>query len=275
MLAMDLDAVHDARRRFRRYNTVFWLSIAAIPLGLIVPCLLSIVAYKIWGDEVSAPVALSGLFWPLVGLAGALLVRGARARSRRSLQLAELAQRVGLRFIYLPKLEQFRFLHDVSFMADPHFSSAKNWMDGTPNGREMIALDYEYTYTWGSVSEVGSQTMVVFRGFEHLPPMGIIPIGIMGRLENFLLGDRNKIPFADPRFTSQFVVVGDDYTHIAATITPTLIDTIINDRLLTSVAEQGMLIIFRRLTYVAASDYQAFLAEAFRVAELLSPPRRS
>jgi hypothetical protein len=269
------EAVSAARRRWQRYNAIFWLNIFAIPLGFILPCVASIFAFKLRGSDVSAPIAYSAFFWPLGGLAAALLVRGGRARARRSLQLAELAEKLGLEFTYLPPRERYTFLHDVSFMASPHFSSAKNYMQGTPGGRQMLSLDYSYTYAWGSVTEVGEQTLVVFPGgFDHLPPLGIVPISTMGKIESYLLGNRNKNPFADPRFTSQFVVVGDDYTHIAAVISPTLIETMLADRLLTVVAEQGMLIVFRRLTYVAASDYQAFLAEAFRVAELLSPPPR-
>jgi hypothetical protein len=262
----------DAQRRYRRISGWFWFFVACIPLGVVLPCIASIVAYQIWGDTVSAPVGLSALLWPIVGVAGALLLRGGKARARRSLELARLASSCGLEFTVQPAPEKYGFLRDVSFMANPHYQQARNLLEGTPGGRRMLALDYEYTYSWGSVSEVGAQTLVVFpSGFERLPHFGVVPTGVMGRLENFLLGDRGRItlPHAS-NFAQYFAVVGDDPAAIAACFSPQLVNLFMNDRLLTLLVEDGRLLLFRRLTYVPARDYQAFLAEAVQVANLLA-----
>ncbi len=278
----NVEALAQARGRYGRFNALFWFFVLCIPLGVILPCVASLVAFKIWGDTVSAPVGLSALLWPLVGIAGALLLRGGRKRARRSLELAGLADSLGLRFSLRADVEKYDLLKSISFMANPHAQKGLNLMEGSAGGRPMFAMDYEYAYLWGSVTEIGAQTLVVFpSGFERLPHFGIIPISTMGKIENFLLGRRGTIPFAHhPQFQSQFAVVGDDAPAITACIGPALIELLLGDRLLTLVVEGGRLLVFRRLTYVQPCDYQTFLAQAHRAAELLTaavaqPPVRA
>jgi hypothetical protein len=270
-------ALDSARRRYGRLNTWFWIFIALIPLGVVVPCLLSIVAYKIWGDQVSAPVGLSALLWPIVGVAGALLVRGARVRARRTLALARLAQPLGLQFTERPANEKFSFLRTISFMENPHTQKGENLFEGQTGQLPWIALDYEYSYSWGSVSEVGSQTIVAFlSGFEHLPAFAIVPISTMGKIENLFLGKRDQIVCgSDPQFHRKFSVVGTDSAPVQRCLGQPLINLFLTDSLLTAVVEQGKLLIFRRLTYIPADGYQAFLATAHRVAELVAGGRHA
>jgi hypothetical protein len=263
-----------AERRYRKVNGWFWLFVAMMPLGAVLPCVVSMIAYRLWGDRVSAPIGLSALLWPIVGVAGALLLRGVRARARRSLGLARLAQSFGLKFTDVPASEKFAFLKSVSFMENPHYQSARNLLEGQTGSWPWIALDYEYTYSWGSVSEVGAQTILAFlAGFERLPPFAVIPIGMMGRLENYLLGNRTPIQTAtSAQFNKRFAVVGEDANAIQSCLTQALLEVFLADALLTVIVEGGRLLVFRRLTYVRAEEYQAFLAQAHRVAELLSAP---
>jgi hypothetical protein len=65
-------------------------------------------------------------------------------------------------------------------------------------------------------------------------------------------------------------VVGDDEAAILRCLNRELIDLLLSDRLLTLIVEDGRLLVFRRLTYIRAEHFQAFLAQAHRVAELLS-----
>lgn len=267
---INTDSIAEAQRGYRRLNSWFLFFVALIPLGVVLPCLLSIAAYRIWGSDVSAPIALSALLWPVAGVAGALLLRGARARARRSLALAKLADSFNLRFTRRPALEKYDFLKQFSFIAGSHAQSAANLLEGQAGRWPLLALDYEYSFHWGSVTEIGAQTMaVLLSGFERLPPLAVVPIGTMGKIENFFLGKRNAIPFPhQPQFNRQFAVVGD--ASAAACIRRPLIDLLLADRLLTLLVENGRLLVFRRLTYIKAEDYQAFLAQAHRVAELLA-----
>jgi hypothetical protein len=260
-----------AQRRARWWNTWFWLFVLLIPLGVVCPCLISAVAYRVAGDEWSAPIALSALLWPIVGVAGALLVRGVRKRSRRTLALARLADSFGLRFTYQPPAESYAFLRTVSGMAEPHTQSAENFCEGTSGQFALMALDYHYAYLWGSVTEYADQTLIVFpAGFEALPALAVFPISVMGRLENLLLGKGGAIPFPhEPQFNAQFAVAGEDAARVAACLSRPLIELLLADRLLSLIVEQGRLLVFRRLTIVPAEQYQAFLAQAYRVAELL------
>lgn len=276
MLAMstslNAQELESAQQRWRRVNFWFCFFIVLIPLGVIAPCLVSMVAYQIAGDKLSAPIALSALLWPLVGVAGALLLRGDRQRARRTLALVRLADSFGLTFTYKPAPEKFEFLSTVAVMANPHSKSAENLLEGQSGRFRLLALDYHYAYLLGNVNLLADQTIVVFpEGFAHLPDLAVFPISIMGKLENFLLGKAEAIAFPQfPQFNSQFAVIGRDPQRITACLTPDLQNLLLSDRLLSLVVDQGRLLVFRRLTIIKAEDYQAFLARAYQVAELLS-----
>ena len=263
----------EAQRRYRRINRWFLVCWVLMPLGIILPCILSIITYQIWGDEVSAPIGLSALLWPLVGLAGVLLLRGGRKRAKRMLALARLGDSLGFKFTCYPTSEQYAFMKSVSFVENSHLQTAQNLMEGDQGRWPMTALDFEYTFFWGSVTEIGSQTIAAFHsGFESLPALAVVPISTMGRIENMLLGKGNAIRFPHhPEFNARFAVLSADEANILALISPALIDLLLADRLLTLVVEQGRLLVFRRLTYVRAEDYRQFLGQAYRAAELLSP----
>jgi hypothetical protein len=265
-------ALAAAQTRFGRWNLMFWGFVLLIPLGVILPCVAGIVAYRVAGDEYSAPIVLSAFVWPIFGVAGALLVRGARARAKRSLALVQFAESFGLRFEPRPAKEKYAFIKDVSFMAEPHTQSVTNYLEGTAGRWPLVVFDYAYAYLWGTVSEIGEQTIATFlSGFDHLPPLGVIPISTMGKIENFFLGKGDTIAFPhEPSFSRCFAVVGDDEAAILRCLNRELIDLLLSDRLLTLIVEDGRLLVFRRLTYIRAEHFQAFLAQAHRVAELLS-----
>ena len=67
-----------------------------------------------------------------------------------------------------------------------------------------------------------------------------------------------------------FAVVGDEPQSITRCLSQPLIDLFLSDPLLSLLVEGGRLLVFRRLTVLKADDYQAFLAQSFRVAELLT-----
>jgi hypothetical protein len=96
----------------------------------------------------------------------------------------------------------------------------------------------------------------------------------MGKIENLFLGKRDQIVCgSDPQFHRKFSVVGTDAASVQRCLGQQLINLFLADPVLTVVVEQGKLVIFRRLTYVPADGYQAFLAESHRVAELLGTGR--
>lgn len=259
-----------AQRSYQRRTGWFWFFILCIPLGVVLPCLLSAVSYRIWGNKVSAPVALSAFLWPLVGIAGSLLLRGGRRRARRAIELAQLGDSVGLKYTRAPARDSYEYLKTVSVMENPHHQYATNMLIGTAGGRTLQALDYDYSYHWGSVTEYAQQTLVVFpAGFERVPPFFVVPNTLTSKLENMILGNRGRIPFPNvPQFSSDFSVVGDHAPSAVACVTP-LIPLFLQDRLLTVFVDQGRLLVFRRLTYLPADQYRAFLATAFHIAEVL------
>jgi hypothetical protein len=141
--ALNTDSLAEAKRRYRRINGWWLFCWLLIPLGVVLPCVLLIVTYQIWGDEVSAPIGLSALLWPLVGLAGVLLLRGGRARAKRMLALAQFGDSLGLKFTCDPRPEQFAFMKSVSFVANSHLQTAQNMMEGTTGRWPLTAFDFE------------------------------------------------------------------------------------------------------------------------------------
>jgi hypothetical protein len=267
---MNAEALAAAESRYRKLNFWFWAFLALIPLGVVLPCLVSAVAYRIAGDEWSAPIALSALLWPIVGVAGALLLRGGRRRAHRELALVRLAEGFGLRYSRRPPPESYAFLRSVSLLENPHVQSAENLMEGQPGAWPLISLDYHYAFLWGSVTEYADQTIAVFSGFDQLPPLAIVPIGILGRIENQFLGKGGAVAFPQhPEFNRSFAVVAADPPGVMRVLRPELIELLLSDRLLTVIVDQGRLLVFRRLTIVRADEYQAFLTQAYRVAQLL------
>lgn len=145
-------------------------------------------------------------------------------------------------------------------------------MEGNAGPWALQSLDYEYTYHWGSVSEVGAQTIAILSlGFERLPDFGVFPISILGRLEDTFLGRGERISFPQaPLFDQYFAVVGDNAPAIVSYFSQPLVELLLANRTLSIIVENGRVMVFRRLTYVRAADYQEFLAQAYRVAELLA-----
>ena len=268
----DSSSLADAQRTYSRWNVWFWLFVACIPLGFILPLVVAVFAFKIWGDTISAPIGLSALLWPIAGVGGALLVRGARKRARRSLGIARLADARDWQFTTNPAPQKYEFFKTVSFMKDPHTCTGKNLVESHAGRFPWMALDYEYWYLYGTINEVGSHTIVAFlSGFEQLPEFAIIPIGVVGRIENLFLGKGGAIESPlDNQFNRLFGVYGDDAKAVQRCLSRKLIDMFLADRLLTAVVEGDRLFVFRRLTYVAADEYSEFLARTRAIAELLT-----
>lgn len=264
--------VVEAERRYRRVNRLFWLFVAVMPLGVVIPCVASIAAYQIWGDTVSAPIGFSALFCPLIGLAGALLIRGSRRRVRRSLELARLAATWGMQFRQKASPEVCEMLKSMSLMANPHTQMGVNQLESVAGNHRITTLDYEYRYFYGAVNIIGWATIVVYHGgFDRLPQMAVVPLGVMAQIENALLGKGDAIKFPhDPEFDRRFAVVGNDPQSILACLSPPLFRTFKNDPLLTLLSEDGRLLFYRRQTYVRPSEYGAFLAEVHHIAEWLA-----
>ena len=200
-----------------------------------------------------------------------MLLWGNRSRSRRSFALAKLADSLGMLFTASPARDRFEFLKSVSLMANPHKQSARTLVETVPDGRPSMVLDYKYVYFWRPEHEIGEQTIVVFAEFESLPAFGVTPISRIGKLENLVLGQRGKILFPEaPEFSKNFAVVGENAPAIIACIGPSLIELLMADRRLTLSVENGRLLVFRRGVYWPVRDYQTFLAQAARIAELLA-----
>jgi hypothetical protein len=268
-------AIRELERHLGRVTAFFYASVAAIPLGLLCPCGLAAIAHRVAPDY-SQWIALSAFFFPLVGLAGALLVVGDRSRTRRSLELARMADDLGLRFTVQPAADRMDFASSfpvLNLLKTPHSEQGANLLEGTYKGRRLAAGDYTFLGLLGYKHFVAKQTVTVFlAGFETLPPFAILPQTWADRFEQALLGTSPgktlKVP-GEKDFNRSFVVVGTERDAILARIGAGLIDLFLDDGRLALEVQGGMLLVYRRDTVLASKDYEDFLRVAHRVAREL------
>jgi hypothetical protein len=268
------------QKRYRRLMTIFYGGLVAIPLGLVCPCGLAALLRR-WRPEWSPTVALSGFLLPLPGLAAALLVLGARARFRRSLALAKLADAWGLRFTYQPAREEFAFLDRLSFhlfRRQPWNGSGLNLIEGTFKRRTLRALDYSFLHLVVNRPVVSSQTVVMFpEGWGGFPDFAILPQAWSDRLRRLLQGTPEKT-FAVPEeqeFNRHFLVAGERRNAILACLSAEVIDLFLEDRELALELFQGVFVVYRRDRVIPAEEYESFLLQACRVARELERTRKS
>ncbi|MBV9122111.1 MAG: hypothetical protein JO112_01965 [Planctomycetes bacterium] len=273
-------ATGDLQRRYRRLTAIFYGGLVAIPLGLFCPCGLAALL-RPWIPEWSPTVALSGFLLPLLGLAAALLVLGDRARCRRSLALARLADSWGLRFTYQPARAEFAFLDQLSFhlfRRQPWNGSGVNLIEGTFKRRTLRALDYSFLHLVVNRPVVSNQTVVMFpQGWEGFPNFALLPQAWSDQLRRLLQGTPEKT-FAVPEeeeFNQRFLVAGERRNAILACLSAEVIDLFLEDRELALELSQGVLVVYRRDQVIPAEGYESFLLQACRVAQELEKTRTS
>jgi hypothetical protein len=267
------------QRRLSRLTIFFYASLVAIPLGLLCPCCLAALVYRV-APGYSQPIALSAFFLPLVGLSGALLVRGDRSRTRRTLELARLASDLGLCFTPQPALAQIEFATSfpvLNLLRTPQSGQGANLLEGPYKGRHLAAMDYTFLGLLGYKHFVAKQTVAVFlQGFEDVPSFAILPQTWADRFEQFLLGTSPgkmlRIP-GEKEFNQHFVVVGTEPDVILARIGTGLIDLFLEDRQLALEVKDGRLLVYRRNQVLTAKAYEDFLRQVHRVAKELERGR--
>ena len=265
------------RRRQSRLAAVFYGGLVAIPLGVICPCGLAAVVYQV-APEWSQDVALSSFLLPLVGLAAVLLVMGGRSRARRSIALCRLADSLKLRFEDAPEKDQFNFLAVfpvLNALRVPYSGEGANLLEGTYRRRPLTAVDYTTLHLLGYQHFVRRRTAAVFTaGFERLPSFAVVPQTWADKFEQAVLGPTapgKKVAVPDEKeFNRHFAVLTEaNRAALVACLTPAVIDAFLEDKNLSLEVYDGMMVVHRRQTVVAAAEYEEFLRTASRIAQAL------
>lgn len=236
------------------------------------PCVIGGIVGK-FNQEVGPWIALSGLLWPIVGVAGVLIRWGDKKRAKRTLELAKLAESWNMRFTYRPQREQYAGLESFQLMADPHAQVARNMFEGAFQNSRLWALDYEFRYFLGVVNLVGKQTVVVLEnGFERLPEFAIVPQNWAERLENSIMGKSFLQSFVVPGahdFNHYFAVAGDP-AEVLPRLSPEAVQFFLQDKGLTLEVNAGRILLFRRENYLRPEEYGPFLRTAASLAIALN-----
>ena len=272
------EAIDALRRRQFRLAVLFYGFLAAIPLGVVCPCGLAAVVYRLAPDW-SQPVALSSFLLPLLGLAGALLLLGDRSRVKRSLALAKLADAVGLR--YTGRADADRVAAVAAFpylnlLRTPRSENGANLLEGTYRRRNLTAVDYTFLGLLAYKHFVSRQTVAAFTGgFRALPDFAAAPRAWGDWVDRFLLGEgagRQIKTIRDREFNRRFAVVGEDERTVAECLGPGVRDLLLEDGGLGLEVHDGSLLVYRRGALIGADAYEDFLALADGLARELQRP---
>lgn len=259
-----------ARTRFRRWNRIFWMGILGIFFGPILALVIAVIVYQLAGSNYSAPIGLSSPLWSVAALALALLVRSRRKSAKRTWDLAQVAQQLGMNFEVDPNRSSYEFLKSVSLMQDPLDCKGSNLVQGSANSISFLALDYRYSYFYGTVSLIGEQTLAVFPGqVNNELRFAIVPVGWADQMADRLTGASANSYHHNPEFVRRFYVVSDNDSVLPDIFSDQFVELFLREPKLTLVVEQGRVMVFLQGTYIPARQYQEFLRLAFQIVEII------
>lgn len=259
-----------ALRNYRYWNRLFWLGILGIFVFPVVAFVVAMIVFQITkNSNISAPIGLSAPFWSVVSLAIALLVRGARKRARRSVDLAKLADELHLEFSMKATNSMMELLKSISFMRNPTSAKGRNVLASVDKTLPRFALDYFYAYDYGAVSFEADESMVIFPDLvPHLPDLFIFPKGIGDRILNQVFNTHQQVNIpAGPEFPKYFHVGSSDPNNAERIIGVPVLKLFHQNPKLSLVIENGTLIVFYQLQQVPPKAYAQFLSAADQLAQ--------
>lgn len=259
-----------ALQGYRFYNRLFWLGMFGIFLFPVAALVVAMVVFQVTKDSnLSAPIGLSAPFWSVASLAMALLVRGARKRARRSVELAKLAETVPLEFAMKASSSMMELLKSISFMQNPTSAKGRNVLSSADKSLPHFALDYFYAYDYGAVAFEADETLAVFPGLApHLPDLFVFPMGIGDRLLNLFFGSFQQVNVpAATELAKRFRIGSSDPDAAERVMAVPLVQVFQQNPELSLVIEEGTLIVFYQLKQVAPKAYAQFLSAANQLAQ--------
>jgi hypothetical protein len=205
------------------------------------------------------PFIFFGGFLALMAVIVTASVHYARKRTR---ELAEVAQRIGFRFIgksgsgpSVPSQPRVSLLQRTR----GRFS---NVMTGSSGGLQISVFDYTYPMGKSSVT----QTVASFSQEQPLPPFALRPENFFDRIGDAIV--HNDIDFdSNPEFSKRYLLKSPDEAGTRRLFTPSLLTYI--EQFQTNWCIEGtgpILIVYHGGRPVSPSDLPAFLEETSRIA---------
>ena len=204
----------------------------------------------------------SSIFAGFLALMAVIITASVLYARKRTRELAEVAQRIGFRFIG-------NNWSGPSFSSQPKISLLQrtrgrfsNVMTGA-SGTLQISL-FDYTYPAGKASV--TQTVASFSQDLQLPPFALRPENFFDRIGDAIV--HNDIDFdSNPEFSRRYLLKSPDEVGTRRLFTPSLLTYL--EQFQTNWCVEGtgpLLIVYLGGKAVSPSDLTAFFDEASRIA---------
>jgi hypothetical protein len=204
------------------------------------------------------PFIMFGVFFAVMAAVIVASVHYARKRTR---ELTEVAQRIGLQFIGAGGGPSFPSQPRISMLQRTR-GRFNNVMTGSSGGLQISLFDYSYSAGKSSVT----QTVASFSQDKQLPPFALRPENFLDRIGDALV--HNDIDFdCNPEFSKRYLLKSPDEAEVRRLFTSSLLTYL--EQFQTSWYVEGtgpLLIVYHGGRTVSPSDLPAFLEETSRIA---------
>ncbi|MGA2345317.1 MAG: hypothetical protein ABSF93_04885 [Candidatus Sulfotelmatobacter sp.] len=204
------------------------------------------------------PFIMFGVFFVVMA---AVIVASVLYAKKRTRELAEAAQRIGLQFIGTGSGPSFPPQPKVSMLQRTR-GRFSNVMTGSSSGLQISLFDYSYPAGKSSVS----QTVAAFSQDQQLPPFALRPENFLDRIGDAIV--HNDIDFdSNPEFSRRYLLKSPDEAGVRRLFTPSLLTSLEQFQASWCVEGTGpLLIVYHSGRIVSPSDLPAFLEETSRIA---------
>jgi hypothetical protein len=263
----------DIQRHYRRLNGLFWLGIFGIVFFPVLMLIVAAIAFRIAGNEVSAPIGLSSPLGAVAAIALALLVRSSRKIARRSLDIGEWAETQGYQYRWKPAEEDWLQISQLSVWDSPTSLTARNLIQFEQSDVEIQIADLRSEHFYGAVTSWSEQTLIFFpNAVDEDLDLRVFPKGtadkLLGKLvetgvderfrqlplaKNFLIGCSGSFGTAElQKRLAWLQPVFQQYPKMCL------------------IVENGHLVLFQELRLLSAADLRPMLAASWTALQSLA-----
>jgi hypothetical protein len=264
------------RRKLGWFRLSYWIAFALVPGGCIGPMSL----LSVFRDQsVQAGLAITGVILSMVSLGCMILLWRDSGRCRRSLTVAEQAERMGWRFTEKPPPERYYRLKQLQAFSHANNDFGVNLVEGEVAGCAAWAIDF--TPDGGARSfmiapagtAVGTdnsvQTVLLLEGAAGgMPDFVVAPKRWTDRVGQMFGGWLITLPDY-PEFNEQMALRGRDKETVADRLTPEFIALCLKEKDLTIEVQDGDLALHRRKKVLAPQRFAEVLEHAALLVEAL------
>jgi hypothetical protein len=157
------------RCRKNRVHKWFLAFLVLMPVGCVGPFTLFSFAPK----GAQTPLFIAALVLPLVGLAGALLMGGDRSRYKRAVAIAELGDRLRLRYVEKPDASDSARLQTLKMFSNTDGEAGTmHLLAGKVETVPVTIIDYGFVIGFGSNKAVYQQTVFLLDDVAGVSAVG-------------------------------------------------------------------------------------------------------